>query len=69
MNGVAHARFSHIKVFLIGAALGAIFGGIVLGAVIHAVLFGALAVAVVAMLVRGRHRLLGRTHDEKHLNA
>jgi hypothetical protein len=69
MNHVAHTRFSHIKVFLVGAVLGAIFGGIVLGAVIHAVLFAALAVVVVAMLVRGRHLVLGRSHDDKHLSA
>ena len=69
MNHVAHTRFSHIKVFLVGAVLGAIFGGIVLGAVLHVVLFGALAVVVVAMLVRGRRLLLGRPHDDKHLSA
>jgi hypothetical protein len=69
MNHVAHTRFSHIKVFLVGAVLGAIFGGIVLGAVIHAVLFAALAVVVVAMLVRGRHLLLDRSHDDRHLSA
>lgn len=65
----SRVRISQIRVFFLGAVVGAVFGAIVLGPVVHFLLIGAIVAGVGAALYRGRRIVLARTRADKRLKA
>jgi uncharacterized membrane protein YfcA len=62
-------RLAQVKIFLVGALAGAIFGATVLAGVVHLLIIAVVATAAAGVMYRGRRLVLARKQDEKRLKA
>jgi uncharacterized membrane protein len=62
-------RLAQIKIFLVGALVGVIFGATLLAGVVPLAIIAVVAAAAATALYRGRRLVLARKQDEKRLKA
>jgi hypothetical protein len=60
---------SQVKVFIVGAVLGVVFGATVLGAIAHFVLIGFAALGIGLVVHRGRRLVVHRAEDRNQLKT